>query len=179
MCIRDRIKWIRDWNLYMAKEAGKHCLSDEQWREIEKSQFTDFIVMMQLGKFSALSKPSAEPVTKPAADKLAEFKKGNKRDAALYPILKDHQHWNNWNRSVLAQARAHDLKEVFDLENEPKEEDKELFEEKQNFAYAVLNRVVQTDEGKSFVREHEMDHDAREVYRKLLDFATKNLRLLN
>ena len=68
----------------------------------------------------------------------------------------------------------HDLKEVFDLENEPKEEDKELLEEKQNFAYAVLNRVLQTDEGKSYVREHEKDHDAREVYRKLLNFATNS-----
>ena len=109
---------------------------------------------MQLGRFSACS------TVKSAAEKLAEFKKGNKRDAALYSILKDHRHWNNWNCSVLAQARAHDLKEVFDLENELKEEDKELFEEKQNFAYAVLNRVVQMDEGKSFVREHEKDHDA-------------------
>ena len=95
--------------------------------------------MMRTGKFSALSKPSAEPVVKSAAEKLAEFKKRNKRDAALYPILKDHRHWNNWNHSVLAQASVDDLKEVFDLENEPKEEDKELFDEKQNLAYAVLN----------------------------------------
>ena len=33
---------------------------------------------------------------------------------------------------------------------------------------------MQTDEGKSFIREHEKDHDAREVYQKLLDFATKS-----
>ena len=99
----------------------------------ENQEFADFIVMMQSGKFSGLA------VAKPADDKLAEFKKGNKMDMALYPVMKDHQHWNNWNHSVLAQARAHDLKEVFDLENDPKEEDKELFDEKWNFTYAVLN----------------------------------------
>ena len=137
-----KIKWIRDWIIYLGTESGKICLSDEQWRELDKSQFMNFIVMMKSGRFSACT------TVKAAAEKLAEFKKGNKRDAALYPILKDHRHWNNWNHSVLAQARAHDLKEVFDLENEPKEEDKELFEEKQNFAYAVLKRVVQADEGK-------------------------------
>ena len=30
------------------------------------------------------------------------------------------------------------------------------------------------DEGKAYVREHEKDHDAREVYRKLLRFATNS-----
>ena len=94
---RAMIKWIRDWSLYLADEAGKYYLDDEQWRKIDISQFMDFVVKMRKGKFSTLSKPSAEPVAKPAADKLAEFKKGNKRDAALYPILKDHRHWNNWN----------------------------------------------------------------------------------
>jgi hypothetical protein len=33
---------------------------------------------------------------------------------------------------------------------------------------------VQTDEGKSFVRQHEKDYNAQEVYQKLLGFATKS-----
>ena len=87
---RATIKWICDWSFYLANEAGKHCLNDEQWREIDKSQFMDFIVMMKMGQFSALLKPSAEPVAKPAVNKLAEFKRGNKKDVALYLDLKDH-----------------------------------------------------------------------------------------
>jgi hypothetical protein len=76
---------------------------------------------------------------------------------------------------VLAQAHAHDLKEVFDPNYKPDgEEEEKLFEEKQCFTYAVLNRIIQTDEGKAFVRQHEKDYDAQEVYRKLLNFATKS-----
>ena len=81
---RAKIKWIRDWIIYMGTESGKVSLSDEQWRELDKSQFKNFIVLMQSGRFSACS------TVKSAAEKLAEFKKGNKRDAALYLILKDH-----------------------------------------------------------------------------------------
>ena len=105
---RSTVKWICDWSFYLANEYRKRCLSDEQWREIDKSQSMDFIVMMQTRRFSAFSKPSAEPVVKPAVDKLDEFKKGNKRDAALHPMMKDHRHWNNWNHPVRAQVPVHD-----------------------------------------------------------------------
>ena len=71
---RATIKWIRDWSFHLANEPGKHCVNDEQWREIDKSQFMDFVVMMRTGKFSALSRPSAELVVKSAANKIAEFK---------------------------------------------------------------------------------------------------------
>ena len=53
-------------------------------------------------------------------------------------------------------------------------EDVKLFDEKQCFTYALLNLIVQTDEGKYFVHQHEKDYNAQEVYRKLLDFATKS-----
>ena len=99
---RAKIKWIRDWIIYMGTESRKACLSDEQWRELDKSQFKNFIVLMQSGRFSACS------TIKSAADKIAEFKKGNKRDAALYPVMKAHQHWNNWNHPVCAQVPVHD-----------------------------------------------------------------------
>ena len=36
-----------------------------------------------------------------------------------------------------------------------------LFNEKQSFICLVLNKVVQTDRGKTFVWEHEDDHDAQ------------------
>ena len=109
-----------------------------------------------------------------AVDLVAEFKKGIKRDASLYPVLKDQRHWNNWQHSVLAQAHVHDIQEVFDTEYYPLgDEQEKLISEKNKFAYTVLNRVVQTDEGKAFVRRHEKDNDAQAVYRKLVDFASK------
>jgi hypothetical protein len=66
-----------------------------------------------------------------------------RRSAALYPVLKDNKHWNNWNCSVLAQAQAHDLKEIFDTTYQlSNKEEKKLFREKQKFAYALLNWIV-------------------------------------
>ena len=129
---RSMIKWIRDWSFYLANESGKRCLSDEQWKEINTSQFKEFNMMVKTGQFSALSKPLPDLL-------LTNLPNLNKRDVALCLVLKDNRHWNNWNHSVLAQASVDDLKEVFDLENEPKEEDKKLFDEKQKFAYTVLN----------------------------------------
>ena len=67
------------------------------------------------------------------------------------------------------------LKEVFDPDYKPDgEEEEKLFEEKKCFTYAVLNWIIQMDEGKAFVRQHEKDYNAQEVYRKLLNFATKS-----
>ena len=84
-----------------------------------------------------------------------------RRDASLYATLKDNHHWNNWNRSVIAQAQAHDLKEVFIMEYVPvNDEDIKLFDEKQCFTYALLNCIVQTDKGKAFICQHKKDYDA-------------------
>jgi hypothetical protein len=147
------------------------------WQEVTVADYKAFTAMLGMGQIT-ISTPTPtlhQPSNHRVIDKVAEFKKGTKRDAALYPTLKDNRHWNNWNRSVLAQAYAHDLKEFFDPSYKPDGEDeKELLKKKQCFTYAVLNRIIQTDEGKAFVRQHEKDYDAQEVYRKLLTFATKS-----
>ena len=49
-----------------------------------------------------------------------------------------------------------------------------LFNQKQSFIYSVLNKVIITDQGKSFVCEHEKDYDAQAVYYKLVDHASKS-----
>jgi hypothetical protein len=108
---------------------------------------------------------------------VAEFAKGIKRDAASYPMLKEQKHWNAWNRLVIAQARAHNISEVFDPSYTPPANDceaEDLFEKKKSFVYSVLNKCVITDHGKSFVREDEHNFDAQAVYRKLLDHASKS-----
>ena len=42
-----------------------------------------------------------------------------------------------------------------------------LFQEQQVFVYSVLVRIIQTDQGRAYVREHEHDEDARAVLKKL------------
>ena len=171
---RSKFRWIRDWNAYLVHETGGDPLTLDQWKDVHKDDYSRFITGMNTGLISMPVKPPPPLPTKPV-DLVAEFKKGIKRDASLYPVLKDNKHWNSWQRAVIAQAHAHDIQEVFDVNYVPRnEEQEELFKEKNKFAYAVLNRTVQTDEGKAYVRQHEKDFKANEVYRKLLYFATQS-----
>ena len=125
--------------------------------------FTDSSIKI-LSDISPATSTSASPPVR-VSDPVADFKKGIKRDSSLYPTLKDQKHWNNWNRSVIAQAHAHDISEVFDTNYIPSNEvEANLFQQKQIFAYSVLNKCVMTDQGKSYVREHESDFDAQSVY---------------
>ena len=88
-------------------------------------------------------------------------------------MFKDPKQWNSWNRDTTAQARAHDVLDVFNPNYIPPDRDAAaLFQQKQAFVYAVFNRTVQTDSGKAFVREHEADFDAQRIYEKLILFAS-------
>ena len=56
---------------------------------------------------------------------------------------------------MMAQAQAHDIQDVIDPGYEPHDDEQEkLFTKKNKVVYAVLDRVVQTDEGNSFVRQY-------------------------
>ena len=175
--IRLFLRWYREV-LYV--NNGNVHLNEAQWMNANVGDFNDFRMDANIHPGAPTSiqgnatSTSAAPKSTSA---VAEFAKGIKRDAASYPMLKEQKHWNAWNRSVIAQARAHDVSEVFDPSYTPPTNDREaedLFEKKKSFVYSVLNKCVMTDHGKSFVREHEHDFDAQAVYRKLLDHASKS-----
>jgi len=64
--------------------------------------------------------------------------------------LNDDKHFNNWNNSVISQAHAHNVSDVFDTGYTPEtEEEKQMFKAKQEFVYSMFNQCVQTDTGKS------------------------------
>jgi hypothetical protein len=108
---------------------------------------------------------------------LNDFLKGIRRDSSVYPVFKDDKHFNNWNRSVLSQARAHDVSDVFNSRFVPSTaESILLFKAKQEFVYSIFNRCVQTDTGKSIVREHDHDYNARAVYTMLVQQATTSTK---
>jgi len=166
------INWLCEWNLHLMLENDRIPLTDYEWGQLSKQEYREFLLLKQTGQLRIT--PKSPPPAK-AVDLVANFKKGIKRDASLYPVLKDQRQWNNWQRSMLAQAHAHDIQDVFDPGYEPQDDEQErLFTEKNKFAYAVLNRVVQTDEGKAFVCQYEKTYDAHAVYSKLVDFATKS-----
>jgi len=49
-----------------------------------------------------------------AAYGVSDFKQSIRRDTNAYPVLNENKHFNNWNCSVISQARAHDISDVFD-----------------------------------------------------------------
>jgi len=65
--------------------------------------------------------------------------------------LKDEKYFDQFKMTMVAQARAHDIEQVFDPEYKPANaDDTALFMEKQTFAFAVLMKCIQTDTGKTF-----------------------------
>ena len=170
------------WSAKLLAENDWEPLANDQWREADPGDFRKWRINYGASQLSntpvnpTLVNPTAPRWPSESDDlakrELVNFKKGIKRDASVYPILKEQTQWDSWDRSVLAQARAHDIVEVFDLDYSPSSDDEMLlFEQKQIFAYSILNRCVLTDYGKTFVRDHHKDSDAQEVYRKLVAHA--------
>ena len=106
---------------------------------------------------------------------LNNFKKGTKRDASVYPILKNDKYYDTFQRSFLANLNAQGLYDVADPDHDPENGDtyeKELFKGKQSFVYSVLVTSLQTEKGRELVKEFE--GDARSIILKLHHYHTKS-----
>jgi len=137
----------------------------EDWTTVTKRDFDDFqtscdglALSEKTDSFSAFTPipviaPTPYMPTPKQKDLLSKFKKGIKRDASLFVMLKDHQ-------STIAQAHAQDVYDVLNPAYKPSPTDKDLFEAKQKYMYAVFKRVLQTDKGKALVRSNEATSDA-------------------
>ena len=131
---KNLIIWFIRWVHHKVALNNGQRLTKEQWYGLEQDEFDDY--RMNHGKVTTTPTVMTTSTTK-TTDPVTEFKKGIKRDSSLYPTLKDQKHWNNWNRSVITQARAHDISEVFDTSYTPIPGEEALFEQKQIFAYSV------------------------------------------
>jgi len=89
----------------------------------------------------------------------------------LFIILKDLKQWDFWHRSTVAQARAQDVYDVLDPAYKPSPTDKDLFEAKQRYMFAVFERVLQTDKGKVLVQSNEATSDACLIFTELCQDA--------
>jgi hypothetical protein len=95
------------------------------------------------------------------------FRRTFKKDATLFPTLKDDHYHDGWHRSFKTQAAAHDVSEVLDESYTPStQDDIALFNEKQKFLYPLIESKVLTDRGKAIIRDHEHDYNAQKAYSK-------------
>ena len=105
----------------------------------------------------------------PGAIELMDFKKGNKREIAAYPSLKDKRFFDGFKRSLFIVAKTHECNDVLDPNYAPgsEPEEQELFEAKQTFMFSVFNANLQTNMWKTIVRRHLANNDVQSVWKEL------------
>ena len=108
-----------------------------------------------------------EPVTRPLHNCIG-IKKGIKREAFVYSILKDECDFDKFQRDLFIVAKSHDVSEILDPTFAPclSQEEKELFEAKQVFMYKVFNETLLTDMGRTKVRKHLKTTDTLAVWKE-------------
>jgi hypothetical protein len=177
---RNRVRLFKAWIGSIASLSGQMSLTTDQWNELTQEDFDSFRTSSSAIGYNPVAQaptPRGAAGTGTYTYGLNDFRKGIRRDSSVYPVFKDDKHFNNWNRSVLSQARAHDVSDVFNSRFVPSTaESILLFKAKQEFVYSVFNRCVQTDTGKSIVREHDHDYNAQAVYTKLVQQATTSTK---
>ena len=158
-----------------------HMIEEDDWIKITKKDFNAFRVRYaNRTTINSIATPSAQfSSVRPSSvvDSVRDFKRGIKRDATQFSILKDDANWDNWNRSTTAQARAQDIADVLDpTYAPPSPDDIALFVEKQKFMYAVFEKTLQTDKGKALVRHYQETFDAQAIYRELSAYAMQSTK---
>jgi hypothetical protein len=95
----------------------------------------------------------------------------------MFPSLKQDKQWDHWQRAVIAQARAQDLSDLLQPKFSPvRIEGSNLFAEKQKFMYAIFERTLLSDKGKSLVRLHLNDYNAQKLYTALCEYSLQSAK---
>jgi hypothetical protein len=146
----------------------------EDYTSVTIEEYEDYIYKVFMAK-AIVNIPSIPSTTHVASTTPAElFRKGIKRDAAVYPVLKQDSQFDTWNRATLAYAKAQDCSNVFDPSYIPLGRDNvDLFELQNGFIYSIFVSNLQTDVGRKLVRNHT---DAQLIYRELVAYYEKSNR---
>jgi hypothetical protein len=93
--------------------------------------------------------------------------------------MKDNKQWDSVHQTLKAQACYQDVDDILNPSYLPKAaEDIAFFAEKQKYMYLVLERILQTDEGKVIVRSQDRDRNAQLIYKELLVVMTQSTKAL-
>jgi len=107
---------------------------------------------------------------------IENFRKTIRRDPTHFNVFNDKRLWARWKLEFEATARAQDLNDILNPNYRPGTPDeKEIFDAKQQYLYAVFVRTLTTDEGKTLVRQHVSDYDAQNIYKSLSDFHSNSM----
>ena len=98
-----------------------------------------------------------------------------------YTILKDERYFEVFKRNVLVTATTQDCEEILDGNYKPENnnDSRELFKQKKYFMYSVLNKVLQSDMGKTIIRKYAPSLDALSVWREFESHMSTSSKGLN
>jgi hypothetical protein len=180
-----RFKWYceiqtSDHGIYFQTLEEYTNITDDQWDEFEdkikRSEIIppyDSSYIPPSSRGNGGSSGTVQKVNNPVQD----FQKTIKRDMSSFKELKDEKHWDTWQRSTKAIARAQDVFDVLNPVYVPKTaEEKSLFESKNRYMYAVAELTLKTDFGKTCVRSHEHTGNAQLVYKELFEYMEKSTK---
>ena len=120
------------------------------WLTVDQDGFNTFCLDYDDNYYTlptfASSVASPLPWNAPAFDPVLEFKCGIKRDPTWFPELKDLKQWDSWCIKTKAQDKAQNVEQVFDTKYKASSSaDKEIFDQKQKFIYALFNKTLLTE----------------------------------
>jgi len=113
---RNRVQLFKAWIGSIASLSGQMSLTTDQWNELTQEDFDIFRTSSSAIGYNPVAQaptPRGATGTGTYTYGLNDFRKGICRNSSVYPVFNDYKHFNNWNRSVLSQARAHDVSDVF------------------------------------------------------------------
>ena len=130
----------------------------DEWRTEAPEEEIHFQTPSKLGS-PATPRSMATSQTSESYITLTNFKKGVKRDASAYPILKNERYYNTFIRHFKATAKAQGLNTLMDPNFTPgsDEYEQQHFQEQQDFLYSVLISSLKTDFSEALVKDHEGD----------------------
>ena len=156
-------------------QSNNGNITGEGWTQLTADEFDEYRISFRSTSISQTVAPST--VNPPKSDPLRDFLRGIKCDVSLFKDLKDDAAWDNWNRSTKAQANAQGLEDILNPAFRPDtSDDKALFNEKQKFMYAVFEKTLLTDKGKSLIRTYAPFSDAQSIYRELQTYSLQSTK---
>ena len=145
---------LRTFKAFVAHDTKEEdSVPDGYWMQITREQFDQFCVALLNPTVPPPANTTRTTTTTTASDLTRKFRCGIRRDPNLFIPFRNDNAWDNWNRSTVAQAHAQDVSEVLKSAYKPSAGvQKELFDHKQKYMYAVFEKTLLTDKGKALVR---------------------------
>ena len=162
--VRIAVDFIR-----MKQHENGGTITDVDILNFDRDEWENFRVKPREFRKSAsptmiASTTTAFPST-PRNLELESFQKGTKRDKTQYDELKDERNFEIWKIEFLATAHSHKLEDVFNHTYVPRNQDEiDIFQAKQSFAFSVLARTLKTDYGKILVRQYAPTRNAQRIW---------------